>query len=975
MSPASRYQHNLKVLRRRDPSITSIFDQFSHVCVYHHNGTKWEKLGYEGSMFLYERETYPPYGFYILNRMGTDDHVQRLYPEDNIGAHGSYLIIRSYPEFTDRRLANVRATHNDAALDKFHDAYAVPNVESLSASQKGESKTIGLWMFATDSREPLIDTFTRLHSYIKRNQPYPQEFRYGPDRPPPTSLANRSQANGVSSLPATPSAISFPGSAQGQTLQPTGLSELDKLFAKMQPTPLLSAATSAQTASTSALSLLTALGGGDLSQSVTIPSPPSSGTINTGLSLLDSIFASASVSTIGPSSSITSVSTITASTSTITSTSKVPIHNPIPTTTPTPQVLDQSTLSTLLGHPPSRTASAASTAYSTDARSSHSSSREGDNEDEDTSDFYGYGQSTSDGGYGQGRRINGDVTPRPPVNGFITPPGDHVPASASATHGKVPLGTERPLVPFESDSELWPYSHSRATTTTNNRNSNNTMSNTNATITTYRNRGSSPSDDGDDDEILELDFEDTSALSDPDAFCSHYRSGANENGNGGRTGHAGVGVAAEKEKEKEKEKKGRVRKQSRKERAAEQAREREEIERSWDVPAVVPTLRAGGRVYEYAEQPESPSPCPSPDLHPHHHPHNYHYQQQQNMPNGNGRNGVASSSKQNVYPPLAKGQLVVPEAVRDGVLDAAAMVGKMRKTPVLERNDFVREVLMLIHVYLLFVGDTVHTLFTLLYVYDTLIYHFGDVNYLKTADWVFATSPALTLTLFQGILGGLVQAFFAWRVKILTASKIITISILLCAASSFLMGIATAVVVGIVPQFDEFRTPKLQVTVILWLGCSSLANILITGTLVFYLVILNMKTMSFLQHLIFDQKNHRTGFVRTNTYIDHLIRLTVQTVIFLSLISCNFLTPSRYLLFNTPLSKLYTNSLMSSLNARKFWWYDNKGDDALAIPSQNTIFELSRLENHSTVIVFPSTFFSNTDMSSLFIQQNTKASM
>ncbi|KAG5341417.1 hypothetical protein C0989_010783 [Termitomyces sp. Mn162] len=765
MSPASRYQHNLKVLRRRDPSITSIFDQFSHVCVYHHNGTKWEKLGYEGSMFLYERETYPPYGFYILNRMGTDDHVQRLYPEDNIGAHGSYLIIRSYPEFTDRRLANVRATHNDAALDKFHDAYAVPNVESLSASQKGESKTIGLWMFATDSREPLIDTFTRLHSYIKRNQPYPQEFRYGPDRPPPTSLANRSQANGVSSLPATPSAISFPGSAQGQTLQPTGLSELDKLFAKMQPTPLLSAATSAQTASTSALSLLTALGGGDLSQSVTIPSPPSSGTINTGLSLLDSIFASASVSTIGPSSSITSVSTITASTSTITSTSKVPIHNPIPTTTPTPQVLDQSTLSTLLGHPPSRTASAASTAYSTDARSSHSSSREGDNEDEDTSDFYGYGQSTSDGystsstvldpdadeevqaagasagrpviaepinghghhqngrGYGQGRRINGDVTPRPPVNGFITPPvgrqhrpgsalgpasvigrrqhhrsqqGDHVPASASATHGKVPLGTERPLVPFESDSELWPYSHSRATTTTNNRNSNNTMSNTNATITTYRNRGSSPSDDGDDDEILELDFEDTSALSDPDAFCSHYRSGANENGNvGGRTGHAGVGVATEKEKEKEK--KGRVRKQSRKERAAEQAREREEIERSWDVPAVVPTLRAGGRVYEYAEQPESPSPCPSPDLHPHHHHHNYHYQQQQNMPNGNGRNGVASSSKQNVYPPLAKGQLVVPEAVRDGVLDAAAMVGKMRKTPVLERNDFVREVLMLIH--------------------------------------------------------------------------------------------------------------------------------------------------------------------------------------------------------------------------------------------------------------------------------------
>jgi hypothetical protein len=55
MSPHSRYLSNMKVVRRRDPSIVSIFDQFSHVCVYHHNGDKWEKQGYEGSMFLYER--------------------------------------------------------------------------------------------------------------------------------------------------------------------------------------------------------------------------------------------------------------------------------------------------------------------------------------------------------------------------------------------------------------------------------------------------------------------------------------------------------------------------------------------------------------------------------------------------------------------------------------------------------------------------------------------------------------------------------------------------------------------------------------------------------------------------------------------------------------------------------------------------------------------------------------------------------
>ena len=55
MSPSERYESNLRVLRKRDPSIVSIFDQFGHVCVYHYVNKKWEKNGYEGSMFLFER--------------------------------------------------------------------------------------------------------------------------------------------------------------------------------------------------------------------------------------------------------------------------------------------------------------------------------------------------------------------------------------------------------------------------------------------------------------------------------------------------------------------------------------------------------------------------------------------------------------------------------------------------------------------------------------------------------------------------------------------------------------------------------------------------------------------------------------------------------------------------------------------------------------------------------------------------------
>jgi hypothetical protein len=112
------------------------------------------------SMRYVLRESYPPYGFYILNRMGMDDYIQRLFPEDDIGAHGSYLMLRSYPEFTTRRLSLARSTSEEIP-HKFADCYAVPNPEKLLIKDKGRSQTVGLWMFATDAREPMIDVMMR----------------------------------------------------------------------------------------------------------------------------------------------------------------------------------------------------------------------------------------------------------------------------------------------------------------------------------------------------------------------------------------------------------------------------------------------------------------------------------------------------------------------------------------------------------------------------------------------------------------------------------------------------------------------------------------------------------------------------------------------------------------------------------------------------------------------------------------------
>ena len=116
-------------------------------------------------IFYLRSDSYPPYGLYILNRVGMDDYIQRLYPEDGISAHGSYLMIRHYPDFTTRRLAEARVnlplSKQEGPLSKFAQELVVPDLERLQDAEKGRSQTVGLWCLATDARESMQDVVLR----------------------------------------------------------------------------------------------------------------------------------------------------------------------------------------------------------------------------------------------------------------------------------------------------------------------------------------------------------------------------------------------------------------------------------------------------------------------------------------------------------------------------------------------------------------------------------------------------------------------------------------------------------------------------------------------------------------------------------------------------------------------------------------------------------------------------------------------
>ncbi|TFK46126.1 hypothetical protein OE88DRAFT_1739752 [Heliocybe sulcata] len=199
---------------------------------------------------------------------------------------------------------------------------------------------------------------------------------------------------------------------------------------------------------------------------------------------------------------------------------------------------------------------------------------------------------------------------------------------------------------------------------------------------------------------------------------------------------------------------------------------------------------------------------------------------------------------------------------------------------------------------LLFV-ETLATGFGVATTYGATITTFGDAAAASMADWRSAVGPV-----FMAIISSTVQTFFAWRVYTITNSKVffggILFLIIVSAAAAGITGIGGTIILA-QKSWDAW---ELEAPIVVWLVTAVIVDSLITGTLCLYL------------------RGSRTGFSQTDHLITRLIKLTVQTgmvttvwtIIDLSL----YLAMSQpvHLIFNLPLPKLYTNSLLSTLNAR-----------------------------------------------------------
>ena len=222
---------------------------------------------------------------------------------------------------------------------------------------------------------------------------------------------------------------------------------------------------------------------------------------------------------------------------------------------------------------------------------------------------------------------------RKPQNGVTPPEISQVPSTMADKTRPAP-GTPRKLVPFEPDSELWPYPRQ-------------------------------PLDDraSDDDDVVELDFSDTHALSDFSALLPKSKANANMANGAGANG-----------KRRKKEKK---------------MEEREQIEKSWDDPVKMGYAVGPNIPSEPPAKPDQPQPIAVSSV------KGKNKSTAQSQTNGKS-NGQLTTSPPMDKTKGGLDRDVATESLVSAV--AKSSPPKQGDVKQMDRNAFVREVLTLIHV-------------------------------------------------------------------------------------------------------------------------------------------------------------------------------------------------------------------------------------------------------------------------------------
>ncbi|KAJ7136602.1 hypothetical protein C8R44DRAFT_360156 [Mycena epipterygia] len=198
----------------------------------------------------------------------------------------------------------------------------------------------------------------------------------------------------------------------------------------------------------------------------------------------------------------------------------------------------------------------------------------------------------------------------------------------------------------------------------------------------------------------------------------------------------------------------------------------------------------------------------------------------------------------------------------------------------------------------LLIAETVNVVFDIGLIYEPLIFRYGTAKALEISPLLLRPDAAVTVAISTPV-----QLFVAWRVKKLTKSYFFPFLIALSSLISLGGGLSVTIMVSLHSAYADFAS--FHPFVITWLSSTAACDVILSGALIYSLY------------------TRKSGVSTTDRYVDRIISLTVQTgsitaiTALLDLFVFLF-SPGTTLQFiwDFPLSKLYTNALLSTLNAR-----------------------------------------------------------
>lgn len=227
----------------------------------------------------------------------------------------------------------------------------------------------------------------------------------------------------------------------------------------------------------------------------------------------------------------------------------------------------------------------------------------------------------------------------------------------------------------------------------------------------------------------------------------------------------------------------------------------------------------------------------------------------------------------------------------------------------------------------LFILDTVHSAVAVYAGWELCVTNYDNPASLAYVSWTIpftavATSCAAIVT----------QFFLGHRVLMLTKNKILAGLIGLLSVLGFIFGVYAGIYSGILHEVAKFA--PLNPFVTCWLTFQTSADLIITFVLSFVL------------------GRSKTGFRRTDTIINRLIRGAVQTGLFVSIFALGDLfsfllhrNTNLYAMFAYPLGRIYTNTLLDTLNSRIA--IKNMNTGTVEVSSEGNTF---RMQNQSQTL-------------------------